>query len=86
MAFARVLVGYRTEWGAAVSGRDVFRPQYRDLSEEETKLIGDIKDKAGELYDLINKAQLAGGGTREMALAKTNLEQSVMWAVKAVTG
>ncbi len=60
---------------------NTFRTQYRQLSEQEQKHIADIKAKADEM--------LAAMGTqvsREMSLARTKLEESVMWAVKAITG
>jgi hypothetical protein len=61
---------------------DIFRKQYRQLNDGEKKTLDAIKDKAQELYNVLE--QLPNG--REVSLAKTNLEQSVMWAVKAVTG
>lgn len=60
---------------------DVFHRKYNPVGEVEGKLITDIKDKAEELYALL---ELAKPG-RENALAKTNLEQAVMWAVKGIT-
>lgn len=60
---------------------DVFHKVYNPVDEESSKLIVDIKDKAEELYALMEKAKPG----RENALAKTNLEQAVMWAVKGIT-
>lgn len=60
---------------------DIFRPQYRELTDAEKQQIDAIKTKAKELYDLYGNWY-----TREMSIAKTNLEQSVMWAVKSITG
>lgn len=60
---------------------DVFRSGYRALSGEEIELMNSIKAKASELHALM---ELKPG--REMSVAKTNLEQSVMWAVKGITG
>lgn len=60
---------------------NVVRHAYRTLSEDEKKQMLDLKDlglKFIELCDFI-------GNSREMALAKTNAEQAVMWAVKHVT-
>lgn len=59
----------------------VFRQEYRELTEEEKQRVLDIKTKAEELYELFD----ASTSPREMALAKTKLEESVMWAVKGVT-
>lgn len=63
-----------------------FRPQYRVLSDEEKARIEAIKDAAAKLDALYCEVANTGYGARNIALAKTNLEQSVMWAVKAATG
>ncbi len=59
----------------------LFRPVYRELTDRELTQIGMIKDKAEDLAVLINATQ-AG---RHSALAKTKLEECVMWAVKGIT-
>jgi hypothetical protein len=59
--------------------KDTFRKVYRPLTEENTKLIIDIKAKAEELESLMINTK-----SREMSLALTNLEQCIMWATKAV--
>jgi len=61
---------------------DTFRKAYRELTEPEKVLVADIKASAGELYDLI---EMAPAG-REQSIAKTKLEEAVMWAVKGITG
>lgn len=58
-----------------------FRPRYRKLTEAELGLSDAIKAKAAELEALYS---LAPQG-RETSLALTKLEESVMWAVKAIT-
>jgi len=63
-----------------------FRTTYRDLSPYEKDLVESIKQKAELLYGLFNAVAPASGSTREIALAKTKLEEAVMWAVKGVTG
>lgn len=66
---------------------NVFRPVYRELSDEEKQKMSEIKDKAQELYlkiDNIIQENPSKKG-RYVALAKTSLEESVMWAVKALT-
>jgi hypothetical protein len=58
-----------------------FRPQYRELTSAEQKLIEAIKTKAEELEHLY----LMVPDSRYRSLALTALEESVMWAVKEVT-
>ena len=63
-----------------------FRKLYRKLNPQEEALADAIKDKAGELADLYDQAKalhpLEG---REIALAHTHLEDSVMRAIRGVT-
>ena len=73
---------------------DVFHAKYRELSDEEKSLMENIKVKAAELYDLMDSvirsedtdtSEGPAVNGREVALAKTKLEESVMWAVKGLT-
>ncbi len=57
------------------------RHGYRVLTDQEKQLMSLIKDKGLEFYDLINSME----HTRETALAKTKIEEAVMWAVKEIT-
>lgn len=61
-----------------------FRPRYRALSDGEKALHDEIKAKATELEELI-EAVKDGQPGRYKALAITNLEVAVMWAVKELT-
>lgn len=58
-----------------------FRPTYRALSDVEKRLHDEIKSKAVELEQLFEKV----GTGRYASLAMTELELSVMWAVKQLT-
>lgn len=58
-----------------------FRPTYRALSDEEKALHDEIKAKAVELEALFERV----GTGRYASLAMTELELSVMWAVKQLT-
>lgn len=58
---------------------DTFRKNYKALPEELSKLILDTKNKAEELEALMTIIK-----NREMSLALTNLEQSMMWSTKAI--
>jgi hypothetical protein len=64
-----------------------FRKVYRELSCEEHEHIERIKDIAQSLEELIQSGRNTNDGDRlrHIALAMTNLEQAVMWAVKAYT-
>lgn len=58
---------------------------YRDLSQDEIDLMNRIKVLAAQAGELI--AELQGTTTldqRSVALAKTNLQQGFMWAVRSV--
>ena len=57
------------------------RHQYRVLSDVEKAQMTELKDLGAAF---IAKCQEVGA-SREMALAITNAEQAVMWAVKHVT-
>ncbi len=61
---------------------NVMRHKYRVLTETEKEAMVAIKDKGLELHELIESI----GGSRELALAKTKVEEAVMWAVKHITG
>lgn len=64
---------------------NVFRSTYRALTEQEKVHIAAIKTSAEVMYNqLVDNAALANH--RCMAIAKTKLEESVMWATKAITG
>ena len=65
---------------------NVFRKEYRKLSEAETARIAAIKDKAEELYSMLAPTTATIiESPRELALARTKLEECVMWAVKGLT-
>ena len=60
---------------------NVMRHGYRVLSDEEKSQMQAIKDKGLEFWTLIENV----GQSRELSLAKTKIEEAVMWAVKHVT-
>ena len=59
----------------------VFRKEYRELTEDEKAHVENVKTAAEELYAHIE----AMPDGREKSVAKTKLEESVMWAVKGIT-
>jgi hypothetical protein len=64
---------------------NIFRPVYRELTEDEKIRINVIKDKAQELYSLFPKTDDLRGINREVSLGMTALEESIMWVVKGMT-
>lgn len=60
---------------------NVMRHEYRVLTDGEKVTMQAIKDKGRELWELLD----AAGASRELAIAKTKAEESVMWAVKHIT-
>lgn len=72
---------------------NIFRKEYRPLTKLEVAHMDALKDKAQELHDLMEQGPsglpgapgTTGRTSRELALAKTNLEQAIMWAIKDVT-
>ena len=60
---------------------NTMRHQYRVLSDEEKAHMEKVKDMGLEFHEYV--ASL--GMSRELALAKTKIEEAVMWAVKHIT-
>ena len=58
------------------------RHQYRVLSEEEKAAMLWIKDQALTMMEFIDARVPAG---REVSLAKTKIEEAVMWSIKGLT-
>jgi len=61
---------------------NVMRHQYRVLSDDEKSAMQTVKDRGLELWNVFDNI----GQSREMSLAKTKIEEAVMWAVKHITG
>lgn len=61
---------------------NVMRHEYRVLSDEEKAQMQRIKDLGLQFHNCLEEI----GGSREISLAKTKIEESVMWAVKHITG
>lgn len=61
---------------------DPFRARHRVLSDEERAFLDELKSAATALWDLIELVD----APREKALARTKLQESIMWAVRGVTG
>lgn len=60
---------------------NVMRHAYRVLTDEEKKNMQKIKDMGLEFWNLLDSL----GSSRELSLAKTKVEEAVMWGVKDLT-
>ncbi len=58
------------------------RQTYRQLTEPELNSVRLVKDEGQAFWNLLD----ALPPSRELSLAKTKIEEAVMWAVKAITG
>lgn len=63
------------------TANNVVRHTYRVLNDAEKAQMVAIKDKGAEFLTLIDGI----GGSRELSLARTKIEEAVMWAVKHIT-
>lgn len=63
------------------TANNAVRHKYRVLSDDEKQLMLEVKDIGAQLINKCNEI----GKSRELSLAVTNAEQSVMWAVKHIT-
>lgn len=61
---------------------DVMRQKYRQLSGDEKIHLEQFKDLAEQMYAMVN---ILGGDQRAYALARTKIEEAVMWGTKAIT-
>lgn len=59
------------------------RHQYKVLNDVEKAQMLAVKDKGLEFLNLVDNL---GFSSREISLAKTKIEEAVMWAVKGITG
>ena len=64
---------------------DPFRREYTPMDPVQKALIQDLKDAAMELYELMMRVD-SEYDARCGYIARTHLEEAVMWAVKGVTG
>lgn len=70
---------------------NVMRHEYKVLSEFDKSNMQNVKDCGLAFHELLTRIgdypREAGcaGGSRELSLAKTKIEEAVMWAVKHIT-
>lgn len=63
---------------------NTMRHQYRGLNDAEKADMQRVKDMGLALVEFLDELQKKRA-PREMALAKTKVEEAVMWAVKGIT-
>lgn len=67
---------------------DAFRKEYKPLTEDQKAQMQAIKDQAEQLEGLLNGVldpNERSERARCIAVAKTQLETAIMWAIKGVT-
>lgn len=62
---------------------NVMRHEYKVLNDREKHEMKFIKDLGLEFHNYIDN--VVHGDSRELSLAKTKIEEAVMWAVKHIT-
>lgn len=67
------------------TANNAVRHQYRVLSDNEKADMVAIKDVGADFLRHIETLETRRGPSRELSLAKTKVEEAVMWAVKHVT-
>lgn len=60
---------------------NVMRHGYRVLNDDEKRQMQEIKDRGLRFWEVLDNI----GQSRELSLAKTKIEEAVMWAVKHIT-
>lgn len=65
---------------------NVMRSQYRNLDDLEIQRMNRFKEIGENFYSEILRLENENGASRELALARTKIEEAVMWAVKHITG
>lgn len=68
---------------------DIFRKEYRALTDEEKAALETLKEKASDLHQFVANyygSLPAGEVQRNLSLFTTKLEEAVMWGVKGITG
>jgi hypothetical protein len=60
---------------------NVMRHEYKVLNDLDKRIMKDFKDKGLAFFQACDDL----GQSRELELAKTRIEEAVMWAVKHIT-
>lgn len=65
---------------------NVMRHEYKVLNDEEKAAMQKVKDFGLDFHGYLTLLEYHNGRSRELSLAKTKIEEAVMWAVKHITG
>lgn len=68
----------------AING-DPFRRKYGTLSDEQKRLMDVTKIAYENLWVLLDTLETTFGKSRDVSIARTDLQNSCMWAVRAIT-
>ncbi len=63
------------------TANNTMRHQYRVLTDDEKQAMQRMKDMGAEFFAACEDL----GQSRELSIAKTKIEEAVMWAVKHIT-
>jgi len=64
---------------------NVMRHEYRVLTDEEKNWMKAVKDCGLQFHDILGTLANLTSDSRELSLAKTRIEEAVMWATKHIT-
>lgn len=78
---AKGLEEFAAKYGSEPVGRSTMRQQYRVLNDAEKAEVDLIKEQGEALFRTLSLLD----ASREISIAKTKLEEAVMWAVKGIT-
>jgi hypothetical protein len=65
---------------------NLMRHQYRELNAIDQARMQEVKDMGLRFVAYLEACGLGRTPNREFALARTKIEEAVMWAVKGITG
>ncbi len=56
---------------------------YRKFDQATSDLINEVKEEGKRIEALLGRAEQLGADPRQIALARTNLQQGAMWLIRA---
>jgi len=69
---------------ATIKG-DPFRKNYGTLSDDQKRMMDVTKTVYENSWQALTAVEMAFGSSRDISMAKTDLQNSCMWAVRAIT-